>query len=123
MWCHVVYILIPCFLSGHALAIAAYEMAQAGSPGLSIQRKVNHQKTSRCYVPHSRPIEHASAKRRRNSSESVLLHVRQEKIVLIGKPFVIAAYFLYDAVRAHAKRALRVVITQTSKRRAYESKS
>jgi hypothetical protein len=67
-----------------------------------------------CYVPYSRPIEHAPAKRRRNSTESVLLDVCQEKVVLVGKPFVVAAYFLYHAVCAHAKRTLRIVIAQAS---------
>lgn len=39
--------------------------------------------------------------------------------MLVGKPFVVAAYFLYDAVCAHAKRTLCIVIAQTSKREAH----
>jgi len=32
--------------------------------------------------------------------------------MLVGKPFVVTANFLYDAVRVHAKWALSIVITQ-----------
>ena len=76
--------------------------------------KVLSSELSCCYVPYSRPIENAPAKRRRNSAESVLFDFCQENVVLVGKPFVVAADFLYDAVRAHAKWALRIVIAQAS---------
>jgi hypothetical protein len=46
--------------------------------------------------------------------EPILLDISQEKIMLVGKPFVVTANFLYDAVRAHAKWALGIVIPQAS---------
>ena len=46
--------------------------------------------------------------------EPILFDISQEKIMLVGKPFVVTANFLYDAVRAHAKWALGIVITQAS---------
>ena len=46
--------------------------------------------------------------------EPMLFDISQEKIMLVGKPFVVTANFLYDAVRAHAKWALGIVITQAS---------
>ena len=46
--------------------------------------------------------------------EPILLDFSQEKIMLVGKPFVVTTNFLYDAVRAHAKWALCIVITQAS---------
>ncbi len=65
-------------------------------------------------VPYPRPIEHASAKRRSHSMEPILFHISQEKVVLVSKSFVITANLLYDAVCAHAKWALRIMITQAS---------
>jgi hypothetical protein len=46
--------------------------------------------------------------------EPILFDISQEEIMLVGKPFVVPANFLYDAVRAHAKWALGIVITQAS---------
>jgi hypothetical protein len=46
--------------------------------------------------------------------EPILFDISQEKIMLVGKPFVVTANFLYDPVRMHAKWALGIVITQTS---------
>ena len=65
-------------------------------------------------VPHSWPIEHPSAKRCSHGMEPILFDISQEKIMLVGKPFVVTANFLYDAVRAYAKWALGIVITQAS---------
>jgi hypothetical protein len=68
------------------------------------------------HVPYSGPIEYTSAKCRRDSTESVLLDVCQEKLVLVGQPLVVAAYFLYDAVRAHTNWALCIMIAQAPTR-------
>jgi hypothetical protein len=46
--------------------------------------------------------------------EPILFDISQEKIMLVGKPFVVTANFLYDAVCVHAKWALGIVITQAS---------
>lgn len=36
--------------------------------------------------------------------------------MLVGQPLVVAAHFLYDAVRAHTKWTLCIVIAQASTR-------
>lgn len=46
--------------------------------------------------------------------EPILFDIGQEKIMIVGKPFVVTANFLYDAVRMHAMWALGIVITQAS---------
>jgi hypothetical protein len=53
-------------------------------------------------VTYSWPIEHPSAKRGSNSMEAIFFDISQEKIMLVGKPFVVTANLLYDAVRVHA---------------------
>jgi hypothetical protein len=62
------------------------------------------------HVPYSWPIQNASSERSGDSTEPVLLDVRQKEVVLVCKPFVIATDFLYDAVRSHAERAFRIMI-------------
>lgn len=49
--------------------------------------------------------------------EAILFDISQEKIMVVRKPFVITANFLYDAVRVHAKWALGIVITQASRKK------
>ena len=46
--------------------------------------------------------------------EPILFDIGQEKIMLVSKPFVVTANFLYDAMLVHAKWALGIVITQAS---------
>jgi hypothetical protein len=72
------------------------------------------QEASCRYVAHSWPVEDTSTERRRDSAEPVLFDIAQEKVVLVGKPFVVAANFLNDAVGTHTKRALGIVVAQTS---------
>jgi len=72
------------------------------------------QEASCRYVAYSWPVKDTSTERRRDSTEPVLFDIAQEKVVLVGKPFVVAANFLNDAVSTHAKRALGIVVAQTS---------
>jgi hypothetical protein len=65
-------------------------------------------------VPDSWSIEHPSAERSSHSMESILFDISQEKIMLVSKPFVVTANFLYDPVRVHTKWAFGIVITQAS---------
>jgi hypothetical protein len=85
------------------------------STGYDMCKKIGYEQrvTLCCHVSNSRPIEHSSTKRCRDRAEAILLHVCQEKLVLVCEPLVVSADFLYDAMGAHAERAFRVMIAQT----------
>jgi hypothetical protein len=92
-------------IQGNIPKARSSDMVQEHCKGREIQ-KLCHD------VPNSWPIEHPSAKRGSHGMEPILFDISQEKIMLVRKPFVVTANFLYDAVRVHAKWALSIVITQ-----------
>lgn len=108
---------IPCIFTLHGVMRSSPSDSASCKPrGIDSKycQLQSSSRRSRYHVPYSGPIEYASAKCRRNSTESVLLDVCQEKLVLVGQPLVVAAYFLNDAVRAHAEWALCIMIAQAS---------
>ena len=117
-------IISDAFLSPNTLSVADWEWHRLQIQGYRSKAQSSDMVQEHCKVkdiqklchnvPNSWPIEHTPAKRASHSMKPILFDISQEKIMLVGKPFVVTANFLYDAVRVHTKWALGIVITQAS---------